>query len=244
MNFSELVSPSLTELFVKEIERMIISGALKIGEKLPTERQLSEQMKVSRAVINGGINKLAAKGFLRIAPRKGVFVEDYIRNGDINVLHSIVEYSGTQFLSELMGPIWRFRRAVEPDALELAATNINSEQVYELTAIVANLKSTRNTDQFANLYFVFYHTVSLASKNPIWPLIIRTFQTFYISLTKVFISGEGFEKLTYDLECILDYLKAGNGYGAKEYDLKAIDNYENYFNSHFHTGDSFATSDT
>lgn len=38
MEFKEFVTPSLTELFIKEMERLILSGELKIGERLPTER--------------------------------------------------------------------------------------------------------------------------------------------------------------------------------------------------------------
>ena len=86
MKFKELVTPSLTDLFIKELQRMILSGELKIGDKLPTERELSENMKVSRAVVNGGLNQLAEMGFIRIAPRKGAYVNDYIESGNMEVL--------------------------------------------------------------------------------------------------------------------------------------------------------------
>ena len=81
MAFRELVSPSLTELFVKELEGMILSGELLPGQKLPPEREMAKRMKVSLAVVNGGITRLSAKGFLRVVPRKGTFVADYIRDG-------------------------------------------------------------------------------------------------------------------------------------------------------------------
>ena len=52
MAFRELVSPSLTELFVKELEGMILSGELLPGQKLPPEREMAKRMKVSLAVVN------------------------------------------------------------------------------------------------------------------------------------------------------------------------------------------------
>lgn len=58
MEFSRLSAPSLKELFVTQLEHMILSGKLTIGEKLPPERQLAEVMQVSRAVVNGGISEL------------------------------------------------------------------------------------------------------------------------------------------------------------------------------------------
>ena len=73
MAFKRLTAPSLTDLFVEEIKTMILSGQLAIGEKLPTERQLAEEMNVSLAVVNAGIKRLSALGFIRIAPRKGIY---------------------------------------------------------------------------------------------------------------------------------------------------------------------------
>ena len=62
MEFQKISSPSLKELFIEQLEHMILSGKLKIGEKLPPERQLSEMMQVSRAVVNSGISELEKKG--------------------------------------------------------------------------------------------------------------------------------------------------------------------------------------
>ena len=50
MEFKKLNAPSLKELFVNELQNMILSGKLEIGSKLPPERELAESMKVSRAV--------------------------------------------------------------------------------------------------------------------------------------------------------------------------------------------------
>ena len=55
MEFSKLNAPSLKELFIQELETMILSGRLMVGEKLPPERELAESMQVSRAVVNSGI---------------------------------------------------------------------------------------------------------------------------------------------------------------------------------------------
>lgn len=62
MEFKEIVSPSLKDLFVKEIERMIFSGELKIGDRLPPEREMAKMMSVSQTVVNTGIVVLATRG--------------------------------------------------------------------------------------------------------------------------------------------------------------------------------------
>ena len=86
MAFKRLTAPSLTDLFVTELKSMILSGELKIGDKLPPERQLAEKMNVSLAVVHGGISRLTALGFLHVMPRQGVFIADYVRDGNMNTM--------------------------------------------------------------------------------------------------------------------------------------------------------------
>ena len=74
MQFQKISTPSLKDLFVRELENKILSGELKIGDKLPSERELAASMHVSRAVVNTGIAELEQKGFLIIKPRVGTFV--------------------------------------------------------------------------------------------------------------------------------------------------------------------------
>ena len=71
MQFQKISTPSLKDLFVKELENKILSGELKVGDKLPSERELASSMQVSRAVVNAGIAELEQKGFLIIKPRIG-----------------------------------------------------------------------------------------------------------------------------------------------------------------------------
>ena len=56
MKFNQIIAPSMKELFIKEIEALILSGQLKVGEKLPTERELSDEMKISRTIVNLGLS--------------------------------------------------------------------------------------------------------------------------------------------------------------------------------------------
>ena len=83
MQFQKISTPSLKDLFVKELENKILSGELKVGDKLPSERELASSMQVSRAVVNAGIAELEQKGFLIIKPRIGTFVENFYKNGTL-----------------------------------------------------------------------------------------------------------------------------------------------------------------
>ena len=76
MGFNKIVAVSMTDLFVQQIENMILSGELAIGEQLPPARELSVKMGVSRTVISAGLVELEKLGLVEIRTRPGVFVCD------------------------------------------------------------------------------------------------------------------------------------------------------------------------
>lgn len=57
------------ELVLTRIEQLILDGRLKVGDRLPPERELSEMLGVSRAAIREALRVLEAQGALR--PRVG-----------------------------------------------------------------------------------------------------------------------------------------------------------------------------
>ena len=63
MVFHKIRSLSMTELFVREIKRMILMGELKIGDRLPPERELAQKMGLKLTVVNSGIAQLQQKLF-------------------------------------------------------------------------------------------------------------------------------------------------------------------------------------
>lgn len=71
MEFGQIVAPTIKELFIERIEGMIFSGALKPGDRLPSERDLAEQMKISKTIVHLGLEDLARMGFIEVTPRHG-----------------------------------------------------------------------------------------------------------------------------------------------------------------------------
>ena len=47
-NFEKLSAPTLKELFINKMAELILSGRLKVGERLPPERSLAEQMGIGK----------------------------------------------------------------------------------------------------------------------------------------------------------------------------------------------------
>ena len=49
MDFRPIVAPSIRELFIQQLEGAILSGQLKPGDRLPTERELADTMQMCGA---------------------------------------------------------------------------------------------------------------------------------------------------------------------------------------------------
>lgn len=94
MDFRPIVAPSIRELFIQQLEGAILSGQLKPGDRLPTERELADTMHISKTVVHEGLRELHRLGFLDIASRRGVTVADYAQTGSLETLTAIMDYHG------------------------------------------------------------------------------------------------------------------------------------------------------
>ena len=94
MGFQQIQAPTLRELFVDQVIGMIFSGELRVGDRLPSERELSEQMHISRSMVHTGLEDLERMGFVRMEPRRGNYIEDYARHGNFETLMALGKYGG------------------------------------------------------------------------------------------------------------------------------------------------------
>ena len=119
---------SITDSVVADIKEMIMSGEYKIGEKLPTEMKLCDQMGVSRTCVREAIRVLQAIGYVEIRPGKGAFVANYQKSTDNSSLWYDVE--GVKFYDFM-----EVRMAIETLSVRLAVERATDKQIRELREI-------------------------------------------------------------------------------------------------------------
>lgn len=207
MEFTKLTSPSLKELFVKELEHNILSGKLPIGEKLPPERELSKSMQVSRAVVNSGISELSRKGFLIIKPRVGTFVADYRRNGTIETLTSIMNYNGGRLRDAEIRSILELRIALDSLAVELCISIIKDEDILKLKEYVKEMHETNSIEVASEIAFKFQHELACLSGNTLIPLIFTSFKIPILSLWERFCRLYGLDSLRNNTSVLCEYIE-------------------------------------
>lgn len=181
---------SLTDKFVEDIERKILSSEWKVGQKVPTLRELSDVMGLSRSVVNAGIMDLIGKGYLRTVPRKWTEVTDWRREGTLAVLNGIMKYD---IWSEgVLKSLLDSRMLIECDCAYNAALNRKNEDLQILKHIISVEASgkERGIDEIIRYDLMFHHMIAIASGNVVYPLILKSFENSTHKLVSAFYSHD------------------------------------------------------
>lgn len=178
----------LKDDFIRRFEEKILSGELKSGERIPPERVLASDFKVSRPVVHQGLVELAGKGLIRIESRVGSFVNDYRKEGSIELLLSMLHHDSGRLAPRLFDGILEMRLLFEVEAARLAAVRRHDEDLASLKRVVAKerLLEPGQPLEMAQIDFEFHMTVTAASGNEVYTLLINSFKRLYIAILSGF----------------------------------------------------------
>lgn len=218
-NFEKLSAPTLKELFINKMAELILSGKLKIGERLPSERALAEQMGIGKTVVHTGLQELARMGFVTIRPQSGVYIADYMVTGNLDTFNAVAKYSGYNISSDIIRGMYDMRFAMEGLAMERAARLHTEEDIKALRGLVVDIcnyvaDENMNYTGLAERFFGFHHAIALMSRSPIIPLIFNAVKDVSIVLWEKYLRayspGKAIDRLNYFVDC----LEAGDGKAA------------------------------
>lgn len=218
---------------------MILSGKLTPGQRLPPEREMAEEMKVSLAVVHGGITRLTAMGFLRVVPRKGVFVADYIRDGNLNTLEALLTYSESYFQEDLLDALVDFRRACELRVTAIACRQRSAEDLERLESLVEEFLDCRNAEERSQIAFRFHHELAIISGNFVYPLTFSTFRNIYVSCYRTMFLIEGIDFGNDLLTGILQRVREQDATGAERVLAASIDHWYHTFQAYYRSGQRY-----
>ena len=174
-NFEKLSAPTLKELFINKMAELILSGKLKVGERLPPERSLAEQMGIGKTVVHSGLQELARMGFVTIKPQSGVYIADYMVTGNLETFNAVAKYSGYNISPEIIRGMYDMRYAMEGLAMERFARQHTAEDIKTLREMIVGIcicvaSEDMNYTGLAERFFDFHHLLSLLSRSAIIPL--------------------------------------------------------------------------
>lgn len=159
--FEKLNNSPAYKLVYDAVEKQILSGRLKPGDRFPAETSLAEQFGVNRSTVREGIRLLEHSGLVRRQGGKRLEVslphyrELASRASRALALHQIT-----------FRELWEASMAIEPLIVRYATERITAEELEELEAIISEMDEARgNTDRFVHLDVEFHNVLAKAAHN-------------------------------------------------------------------------------
>jgi GntR family transcriptional repressor for pyruvate dehydrogenase complex len=168
------------EEVVAQICSLIDEGRLKQGDQLPTERELSETFKVSRATIREAIRTLETQKLVQSRHGEGTYV---LASSEENLVHPLAAALFSE--KDNIHDIFYVRKVIEPHIAELAAENATPEEIEELAAIIAESERSKiddnngaNGTNGAKFDTGFHALLARMSKNPVLERLLSALADF------------------------------------------------------------------
>lgn len=182
MKFEKISLPSQRELFIKKMQEMIISGELAVNERIPPERELAQELGISRTVVNAGIAVLVNQGFLQVRPRQGTFVADYKKEASAETLNAIMRLKGDVLSDSDIRSILEIRWALERLTMKNAIESLTPDAIEDIDKTVESIKDSDSFRQAAENALSFQIKLAELGGNAMLSLIIVTFRAPCIAM--------------------------------------------------------------
>jgi len=150
------------EEVAKQIERLILTK-LRPGDKLPSERELSELLRVSRGSIRDAIRSLELMGLVEARQGTGTIVRE-VSPGSLAAPFANALERRKELITELLD----FRKMLEPSLAARAATHASPEELLEMEDILRRQEEKqRQGDAAVAEDSEFHYSIALASDNSV-----------------------------------------------------------------------------
>ncbi|MEM7719887.1 MAG: FCD domain-containing protein [Pseudomonadota bacterium] len=172
MPFEKIQSEKVSQAVIRQIELLILRGVLRAGERLPSERELSERLGVSRPSLREAVAKLQDGGLLETRANSGIFVADVLGSAfspGLTRLFSAHEEAVFDYLD--------FRRDMEGLAAERAARLGSDTDLAVVNDAFLRMEAAaekRNAATEAELDAAFHLAIIEASHNVVMLHMMRS----------------------------------------------------------------------
>ncbi len=172
MPFAKITPEKLSQSVVRQIEQLILRGILRPGERLPSERDLAEELGVSRPSLRDALAELSERGLLISRAGSGVFVADVLGSA---FSPALIELFASH--DEAVSDYISFRRDIEALAAERAARLGSETDLQVIDTIFRKMEAAhqkRDPSDEAQLDAEFHMAIIEASHNVIMLHMLRS----------------------------------------------------------------------
>ncbi|MFH2102042.1 MAG: fatty acid metabolism transcriptional regulator FadR [Chloroflexota bacterium] len=184
MDWQPIQKPA--EMAESRLLEAILTGVFPINSNLPGERDLADQLGVTRPTLREALQRLARDGWVEIRQGKPTRVRDYWREGSLGVLSGLARSPAHQdpdFVSNLL----EVRMLLAPAYTEQALRQ-SSRDVMDLLANLTGLED--DPAAFARSDWELHSLLTQLAPNPVYRLLLNSFQQLYLLMGERYFAFE------------------------------------------------------
>jgi GntR family transcriptional repressor for pyruvate dehydrogenase complex len=179
--FRPVKTRKIYEEIVEQIKKLIVDGKLQPGDKLLSERELSEKLNVSRASVREAFSALEMMGIISIRPGEGSFVRQVSYEGMLEPLSFLLQMEIDDILQLL-----EVRKILEVETVALAAVRATPEDIEQIRSVMDSMIDEANTGELDTADAAFHFAIGRAANNAV---LIKVMNTISDLMTNTFRSS-------------------------------------------------------
>ena len=207
------------------VKERIKTGELRVGDKIPTERELSEKLELSRNSVREALRTMDNMGLIRCRQGSGNYI-----SGEMQQIIDETLYMMFMLKQISVIDVSQLRRAIDIQAMILAVRNVNEDDIYEIKQLLDRL-DVIEVDESAFVDRDIHLLISKYSKNKLIEIINDTLSTimekFIFKARRLVIGNESDVLTVFHRDMLMSLLERNEGKGVlvinKHYDT--IDKY-------------------
>ncbi|MGW3506761.1 FadR/GntR family transcriptional regulator [Streptomyces sp. NPDC000994] len=154
---------AVTDEAIEKIKGMIVSGALRPGDRLPKESELAAELGLSRNSLREAVRALSLIRILDVRQGDGTYVTSLDPQLLLEALGFVVDFHRDDTVLEFLA----VRRILEPAATAMAASRIGEEQLDALDARLDALDDDPSVEELVACDLEFHRGIARGCGNSV-----------------------------------------------------------------------------
>ena len=207
---------------------LIRSGMLQVGDKLPTERSISEKLGISRNTVREALRGLEILGIVNGKQGSGNYLTDNISDSIASAMDVMLLMNRTS-----KEEICSFRRSMEKTVCShLIAKGCSSDNKLKIVAALNRLKDSEGTEEQTVADRDFHYSLINATENSFWITFMNAVSEVYMRWIDDFLTTADHD-VRMRLQDAHEKIVQGIITGDVEFCFRAIDAHYNIIDESF-----------
>lgn len=164
---------ALTDNAIEAIRRMITSGEVSPGDRLPRESELAERLGLSRNSLREAVKALEMINVLTVRQGDGTYVASLDPRTLVDTMGFVLDFQPPEAVLHFL----QVRRMLEPAATAIAAVVMSDEEIGSLGSLLDELPAEPDIDALVANDTEFHGRIAAASANPVLCSLLETLST-------------------------------------------------------------------